>query len=133
MKHSGTRQSNNVVKAVIELGAQREQIRCDLRFVFTPLAAKGVRRDFTLDNYGDRPYRPIVEQLLIALWETSAALDSDTVQTKVFQLRRFFAYMDERSSPLAQRVSPVSPSGLSFELIRGYEHWMFERPHKTQK
>src|SRR3546814_15886719 len=110
MKQSGPRQSNNVVQAVIDVGAQREQIRCDLRFVFTPLADKGVRREFTLDNYGDRPYRPIVEQLLIALWETSAALDSDTVQTKVFQLRRFFAYLDESRSPLAPRVLIVRAS-----------------------
>lgn len=81
--------------------------RATLAYVHRPLDGKGCPLQVSLaETWGQCSFRPIVEEMLIAYSEVTAALDSATVQAEISRLCRFFTFLMKQREASVFKATP---------------------------
>lgn len=108
-----------------DVSVQREMCRATLAYVHRPLEGKGRPLQVSLaETWGQCSFRPIVEEMLIAYSEVTAALDSESVQGEISRLCRFFTFLMKQREASVVKAAPKRLSDLSFGILRDFEHWL---------
>ncbi len=125
-------QPTNSPHLALDVEAERAVIRTSLTFRHEPLEGKGQPQVLGLADWADRPFRQIVEELLVAYWEIAANLDQRTVAGDIARLRNFLRFVEDEYSPYSRRHSPETLKDISFQTLRDFEHWLGERQDNTR-
>jgi hypothetical protein len=121
------------VRLALDVEAERTAIRRSLTFEFRPLEGKGRRKIVGLAEWGGKPFRPIVEEILLAYSEISTNFATDHVVGDMYRLGNFFRFLDDAKSPQAAKHAPTTLKEIGFATQRDFEHWLGERPSRIRR
>lgn len=102
------------------------EIRSSLSFVHYPLERRGFRQRFEFSQFNSEPFRPIVEEMLLALHDQSARLATQTLMTQTAQLEKFFSFISDENNLWAKHHTPRIILNISAQTLIDFQHWLLD-------
>ena len=117
----------------IDVSEIRSAIRDTLAFEHKPLEGGGRVHTIGMQECGKAPFREIVAELLVSLWETGAKLTEQSAVRKLYSFRRLVDFIKDSESPFAKSHAPRVLKDITFEMLRDFERWAQDRrpPRKS--